>query len=49
MYLQCVVSCSLFLLQAQFISQCMSEIKRELKGGNVAMKANAISKLTYVS
>jgi hypothetical protein len=34
--------------QAQYISQCMTEIKKELKGGNIAVKANAISKLTYV-
>ena len=37
------------LIQAQFISQCVSEIKKELKQGNIANKANAISKLTYVS
>ena len=27
----------------------MSEIKKELKQGNIGVKANAISKLTYVS
>jgi AP-3 complex subunit delta-1 len=34
--------------EAQYISQCMTEIKKELKGGNIAVKANAISKLTYL-
>ena len=27
----------------------MTEIKKELKGDNMSVKANAISKLTYVS
>ena len=35
-------------LQAQYISQCMAEIKKELKQENMGVKANAISKLTYV-
>lgn len=34
--------------QAQYISQCMTEIKKELKQENQSVKANAISKLTYV-
>ena len=34
-------------IQAQFISQCIFGIKKELKSG-IANKANAISKLTYV-
>ena len=34
--------------QAQFISQCMAEIKKELKQENGFIKANAVSKLTYV-
>ena len=36
-------------IQAQYISQCMGEIKKELKQENMGVKANAISKLTYVS
>ena len=35
--------------QHQFIAQCMTEIKKELKQDNVNIKANAVSKLTYVS
>ena len=35
--------------QHQYVSQCMTEIKKELKGDNLSAKANAISKLTYVS
>lgn len=38
----------MFISQAQYISQCMTEIKRELKQENMGIKANAISKLTYV-
>lgn len=32
----------------QYVSQCMTEIKKELKGDNLSAKANAISKLTYL-
>ena len=35
--------------QHQYISQCMTEIKKELKQENMSIKANAVSKLTYVS
>jgi len=34
--------------QHQFISQCMTEIKKELKQENITVKATAVSKLTYV-
>ncbi len=34
--------------QALYISQCMTEVKKELKLENATVKANAISKLTYV-
>lgn len=37
-----------FFPQPQFISQCMAEIKKELKQENAFIKANAVSKLTYV-
>jgi len=37
------------ILQPQFIASCMAEIKKELKQENVMIKANAVSKLTYVS
>ena len=36
-------------LQHQYISQCMTEIKKELKQENLSVKAIAVSKLTYVS
>ena len=36
-------------LQPQFIANCIVEIKKELKQENVMIKANAVSKLTYVS
>lgn len=39
----------LFLSQAKYISQCIDEIKQELKQDNIAVKANAVCKLTYVS
>ena len=35
--------------QPQFIANCIVEIKKELKQENVMIKANAVSKLTYVS
>jgi len=38
-----------FTSQPQFIASCMAEIKKELKQENVMVKANAVSKLTYVS
>jgi AP-3 complex subunit delta len=34
--------------QVKYIAQCIEEIKQELKQDNIAVKANAISKLTYV-
>lgn len=37
------------LLQAKYIAQCIEEIKQELRQDNVAVKANAVAKLTYVS
>ena len=40
---------SLTLLQSQFIAQCLTEIKAELRQENALVKANAVSKLTYVS
>lgn len=36
-------------LQAKYIAQCMEEIKVELRQDNIAVKANAVAKLTYVS
>lgn len=36
-------------LQAKYIAQCMEEIKLELRQDNIAVKANAVAKLTYVS
>uniref|UniRef100_A0A8C8S3K5 AP-3 complex subunit delta n=1 Tax=Pelusios castaneus TaxID=367368 RepID=A0A8C8S3K5_9SAUR len=35
--------------EAKYISQCIDEIKQELKQDNIAVKANAVCKLTYVS
>ena len=37
------------MLQSQFIAQCLTEIKAELRQENAVVKANAVSKLTYVS
>jgi uncharacterized protein YegL len=37
------------LFQAKYIAQCIEEIKQELRQDNVAVKANAVAKLTYVS
>ncbi len=36
-------------MQVKYIAQCIEEIKQELKQDNIAVKTNAISKLTYVS
>lgn len=38
-----------YSLQAKYIAQCIEEIKQELRQDNVAVKANAVAKLTYVS
>lgn len=35
--------------QAKYISQCMEDIKLELRQDNLSVKSNAIAKLTYVS
>lgn len=32
-----------------FISSCVLEIKQELKSSNIALKVQALQKLTYVS
>lgn len=32
--------------EAKYISQCIDEIKQELKQDNIAVKANAVCKLT---
>lgn len=37
------------LNQAKYIGQCLDEIKNELKDSSFSVKANAISKLLYVS
>lgn len=34
--------------EAKYISECIDEIKNELKLDNLAIKSNAISKLCYV-
>ncbi|XP_059950672.1 AP-3 complex subunit delta-1 isoform X2 [Mesoplodon densirostris] len=34
--------------KAKYISQCIDEIKQELKQDNIAVKANAVCKLTYL-
>lgn len=34
--------------QAKYISTCIDEIKQELKQDNIAVKSNAVCKLTYV-
>ena len=36
------------IFQAKYISQCMEDIKQELRQDNLAVKSNAIAKLTYV-
>ena len=35
--------------QAKYIAECIDEIKQELRQENVAVKANAVNKLNYVS
>lgn len=35
--------------QSKFIAECIDEIKQELRNGDLAVKANAVNKLTYVS
>eukprot|EP00038_Savillea_parva_P027238 m.58366 g.58366 ORF g.58366 m.58366 type:complete len:1253 (+) comp7821_c0_seq1:94-3852(+) len=35
-------------IEAKYISQCMDECRKELKSGNVDVKANAVSKLNYM-
>lgn len=39
----------IFVFQAKYIAQCMEEIKVELRQDNIAVKSNAVAKLTYVS
>jgi len=39
----------LFLFQSKYITECLDEIKQELKQENMGIKANAILKLSYVS
>lgn len=39
----------LLFLKAKYIAQCMEEIKVELRQDNMAVKANAVAKLNYVS
>ena len=39
----------MIFFKAKYIAECIDEIKQELKQDNVAMKANAINKLCYVS
>ncbi|XP_011502931.1 PREDICTED: AP-3 complex subunit delta-1 [Ceratosolen solmsi marchali] len=34
--------------EIKYISQCMEEIKQELRQDNIAIKANAVAKLTYL-
>ena len=48
-----LICCLYFFLsfvcpQAKYISTCIDEIKQELKQDNIAVKANAVCKLTYV-
>lgn len=38
-----------FLPQSKYVASCMEEIKLELRQENIAVKANAVAKLTYVS
>jgi len=37
-----------FFFQAKYINEAIDEIKQELKQDNIAIKANAVNKLTYV-
>ncbi|CAF1649209.1 unnamed protein product, partial [Didymodactylos carnosus] len=34
--------------EAKYIAECIDEIKQELKQDNIAIKANAVNKLTYL-
>lgn len=36
-------------LKAKYIAECLDEIKQELRQENMAVKSNAVNKLTYVS
>jgi hypothetical protein len=36
-------------IQANYIAQCIEEIKQELRIDNINVKCNAVAKLTYVS
>ena len=38
-----------YLFQSKYIAECIDEIKQELKQENIAVKANAVNKLSYVS
>ena len=38
-----------WVFQAKYITQCMEDIKQELRQDNLSVKSNAIAKLTYVS
>lgn len=40
---------SFFHFQANYIAQCIEEIKQELRIDNIGVKCNAVAKLTYVS
>jgi len=37
------------LFQAKYVAECLDEIKSELRQENIAVKAIAVNKLTYVS
>lgn len=37
------------MLQAKYISECLDEIKQELRSGDLQSKSNAVGKLLYVS
>ena len=37
------------MLQSKYIAECIDEIKQELRQDNIAIKANAVNKLCYVS
>ena len=38
-----------FLFQSKYVAECLDEIKSELRQENIAIKAIAVNKLTYVS
>ena len=38
----------MLFFQVKYIAQCFEEIKAELKQENIAVKANAVAKLSYV-